>query len=81
MERLLQMGEGGRPRQRRIMELNPRDEIFTKIRQRYEQNNNDEAIAKYAQLLHGYALLAEGSEVLDPAQFNRRLVELMTQSF
>ena len=81
MERLLQLGEGGRPRQRRIMELNPKHEIFTKLRQRYEQNKDDDAIAKYAQLLHGYALLAEGSEVLDPAQFNQRLVELMTSSF
>lgn len=38
MERLLQMGEGGRPKQRRIMELNPQHEIFNRMVVRFQQN-------------------------------------------
>lgn len=80
MERLLQMGQGGRPKQKRIMELNPRHEIVMKMRERYEKNNADPKLSNFAELLYGYALLAEGSDLPDPPQFNRLLVELMSQS-
>jgi molecular chaperone HtpG len=80
MERLLQMGKGGRPRQRRILELNPRHEIFRRMRERFDANRDDPALGKYAELLLGYALLAEGSELPDPVAFNRLLSELMLES-
>jgi molecular chaperone HtpG len=80
MERLLQMGEGGRPKQKRIMELNPRHAIVVKMRERFEKDNADLKLGKYAELLYGYALLAEGSELPDPPQFNRLLAEVMTET-
>jgi len=79
MERLLQMGEGGRPKQKRIMELNPRHEIVVKMRERYEKDNADPKVSKYAELLYGYALLAEGSDLPAPPQFNRVLAEVMSE--
>jgi molecular chaperone HtpG len=79
MERLLQMGEGGRPKQKRIMELNPRHDIVVKMRERYEKDNADPKVNKYAELLYGYALLAEGSDLPDPPQFNRVLAEVMSE--
>lgn len=80
MERLLQMGQGGRPRQRRIMELNPQHEIFNRMRERFRQHKDDGGIGKYADLLLGYALLAEGSELPDPVNFNQLVAELMLQT-
>jgi len=80
MERLLQKGKGGGPRQRRILELNPNHEIFVKLRKRFQQNKEDKSIGEYAELLYGYALLAEGSEISEPAKFNRLVVELMLKS-
>ena len=80
MERLLQMGGGERPKQKRIMELNPRHQILAKMRQRYEKDNADPKLSRYAELLYGYALLAEGSDLPDPPQFNRLLAELMTET-
>jgi molecular chaperone HtpG len=77
MERLLQKGKGGGPRQRRILELNPNHGIFVKLQERFQQKKEDEAIGKYAELLLGYALLAEGSKILEPTKFNRLMVELM----
>ena len=80
MERLLQMSGGDRPKQKRIMELNPRHEIVMKMRERYASNSADPKVGKYAELLYGYALLAEGSDLPDPPQFNRLLAELMTET-
>jgi molecular chaperone HtpG len=80
MERLLQMGGGDRPKQKRIMELNPRHEIVVKMRERYQKDSGDAKLGKYAELLYGYALLAEGSDLPDPPQFNRLLAELMSET-
>ena len=80
MERLLQMSGGERPKQKRIMELNPRHEIVRKMRERYAGNADDPKLGKYAELLYGYALLAEGSDLPDPPQFNRLLAELLTET-
>src|SRR6266542_5574597 len=80
MERLLQKGKGGGPRQRRILELNPDHEIFVKLQERFQQNKEDKAIGEYAELLLGYALLVEGSEIPEPAKFSRLVVELMLKT-
>jgi molecular chaperone HtpG len=80
MERLLQKGKGGGPRQRRILELNPNHEIFAKLQERFRQNKEDKAIREYAELLLGYSILAEGSEIPEPAKFNRLVVELMLKT-
>jgi molecular chaperone HtpG len=80
MERLLQKGKGGGPRQRRFMELNPNHEIFAKLQERFRQDKEDKAIGEYAELLFGYASLAEGSEIPEPAKFNRLVVEIMLKT-
>jgi molecular chaperone HtpG len=80
LERLLQMGEGGTSKQRRIMELNPQHEIFTKMQERFIKDKDDPSLASYAELLLGYAFLAEGSELPDPVQFNRLVARLMAQT-
>lgn len=80
MERLLQMGKGTRPRQRRILELNPAHEIFARMQERFRSNKDDPSLVASAVLLMGSAFLAEGSEIPDPVQFNQSLAELMTQA-
>ncbi len=80
LERLLQKGKGGGPRQRRILELNPNHEIFAKLQKRFRQEKEDKAIGEYAELLFGYASLAEGSEIPEPAKFNRLVVEIMLKT-
>jgi len=80
MERLLQTGQGGRPRQRRIMELNPQHEIFIRLQERFRQQPDDSSLKDYAELLLGYALLAEGTELPDPVRFNKLISNLITQT-
>jgi molecular chaperone HtpG len=76
LERLLQKGKGGGPKQRRILELNPYHEIFIKLQGRFQHNREDSAIGEYSELLLGSALLAEGSEIPEPAKFNRLVIKL-----
>jgi len=80
LERLLLKGKGGGPKQRRILELNPNHEIFIKLQERFNKNKEDKAIEAYAELMLGYALLAEGSELPDPVRFNRLLIDLVLQT-
>jgi molecular chaperone HtpG len=80
LEKLLQKGKGGGPKQRRIMELNPNHRILAGLKEHFERNAEDPAIDEYAELLFGYGLLAEGTELPDVPRFNRAVAELMTRS-
>lgn len=132
LEKLLQKGKGGGPKQRRILELNPEHPVIARMGERFagdgsgaeaapaEAENEGKGpksadakaggskepsaskgkgkaqteaestskktvgdafpVGDYAQLLLGYALLAEGSEVPDPGRFNRAVATLMEQN-
>ncbi|HEX3128663.1 MAG TPA: molecular chaperone HtpG, partial [Thermoanaerobaculia bacterium] len=80
LEKLLQKGKGGGPKQRRILELNPKHDILGKLKARFDQDQNDPILDQYAQLLFGYGVLAEGSEMPEPTKFNKAVAELMTTS-
>jgi molecular chaperone HtpG len=80
LERLLQLQGGTVPRQMRIMELNPDHDIVKKLKDRVAENKDDDAIDDLAELLFGGALLAEGSELKDPARFNKALTRLMSRN-
>ena len=80
MERLLLMGKGAGAKQRRIMELNPKHEVFTRMQERFRKDKDDPLLVDSAELLLGYAMLAEGSELPEPVRFNRLLAEMMTRT-
>ncbi|HEX9944199.1 MAG TPA: molecular chaperone HtpG [Thermoanaerobaculia bacterium] len=79
LERLLQKGKGGGPKQRRIMELNPKHDILTKMGERFEKDAADPLLEDYSHLLLGYGLIAEGGELPDPVRFNRAVADLMAR--
>ncbi|MBW8874528.1 MAG: molecular chaperone HtpG [Acidobacteria bacterium] len=79
LEKLLQKGKGGGPKQRRILELNPKHEILTRIGERFEKDKEDPVLEDYAQLLFGYGLIAEGGELPDPVRFNKAVADLMAR--
>jgi molecular chaperone HtpG len=80
LERLLQKGKGGGPKQRWILELNPNHDIFNKMLERFTRDSQDKVLEDHAHLLLGYAMLAEGSELPDPVKFNQLIAGLMTHS-
>lgn len=80
MERLLKQAQQDLPQQKRIMELNPTHPLLEKLHGRFQQDKDDPTLKTYAELLFGYGLLAEGSEIPDPVNFNQQLAELMTNN-
>jgi molecular chaperone HtpG len=81
LERMLRRSQGADAvtQQKRILEVNPKHPIAAKLQERFEANQDDSVLVDYAQLLLGYALLAEGSELPDPARFNRAIGDLMVK--
>jgi HSP90 family molecular chaperone len=51
------------------------------MHERFKNNSENNALDEYADLLLGYALLAEGSELPDPVKFNRHMVSVMGRTF
>ena len=68
------------PRVKRILELNPKHAVIARLQERFAANADDPAISEYAQLLYDQAVLAEGGELEDPAEFSRRVADLMAQA-
>ena len=70
LERLLQKGKGGGPKQWRIMELNPNHPVITCLHGRHNARPEDPKVVNSMELLFELALIAEGLEIADPARFN-----------
>jgi molecular chaperone HtpG len=80
LEKLLNQAKGESAKQKRIMEINPDHEIVVKMRERLKQNSDDPILDDYANILYGYALLAEGSELDDSPKFNQALLRVLTKA-
>ncbi len=77
MERLLrQMGQEV-PKQKRILELNPRHPVMNRLRTMVAENDTAPEIQDFADLLYGQAVLAEGGQLTDPARFSQLVAKLM----
>jgi molecular chaperone HtpG len=76
LEKILSASGQAAPVQKRILELNAEHPIFSKLTS-LDVENDAEVLANYAHLLHGQALIAEGSSVPDPADFAKRVAALM----
>jgi molecular chaperone HtpG len=75
LEKLLNQVKGETTKQKRIMELNPDHEIIAKMRDRAD----DAMLDDFAEVLYGYALLAEGSELQEPLKFNQAVVRVLAR--
>jgi molecular chaperone HtpG len=61
------------------MELNPTHPILSKMQEQFDRDPESPVLDDYAQLLLGYGLLAEGSELHDPVKFTQLVAELMVK--
>jgi len=76
LERMLKQAKGETAKQKRILELNPGHEIIAKMRDRAD----DAMLNDFAEVLYGYALLAEGSELEDPLKFNQAVMRVLARA-
>ncbi len=79
LERALSRGFAG-PKTKRVLELNPNHDLISKMRTRLAANPEDASLANAAKVLHGVALLSEGSQITDAAPFNRAATEILSQA-
>ncbi len=68
------------PKVKRTLELNANHPLLPKLRAIVERDRNDPALAQYAELLYGQAILAEGGQLPDPAAFSQRVAELLLRA-
>ncbi len=76
LEKLLNQMKGETTKQKRILEINPKHEIIEKMRTRAD----DAALDDFAEVLYGYAVLAEGSQLDDPLKFNQAVVRVLAKT-
>ena len=80
LEELLRRSGQDVPKVKRVLELNPAHPLVTRLQAFHAAHPADERFARYAELLHGQAILAEGGTLPDPAAFSRRLAELLVEA-
>ncbi len=68
------------PPSKRILELNPTHDLVTGLKKAREDRSEDPTLAETAELLYATALLAEGTELKDPAKFSRLLADRLTRT-
>ncbi|AYJ48639.1 molecular chaperone HtpG [Rhodococcus sp. P1Y] len=68
------------PTSKRILELNPTHDLVTGLKKAREDRSDDPNLAETAELLYATALLAEGTELKDPAKFSRLLADRLTRT-
>jgi molecular chaperone HtpG len=80
MEALLRRNGQEVPKVKRTLEINPSHPLVMRLQAFHAAHPGDERFARYAEVLHGQALLAEGGTPADPAAFSRRLTELLEEA-
>lgn len=68
------------PQERRILELNPSHALVSGLRAAHEARPEDPRLAETAELVHGMALLAEGTQPDDPSRFVNLLATQLGES-
>lgn len=66
------------PQTKRILELNADHQIVKNLQSLVEKDSDSTEVGEWMELLYDQALIAEGSQVKDPAQLAARLTSLLT---
>jgi len=76
MERILRAARQDVPVEKRVLELNPDHALVKKLLALHAADPRAERVGDLVELLHGQALLAEGSALPDPGRFSKLLARL-----
>ena len=80
MEEILKRSGQPLVKTKRILELNPGHPLLGKLQDIFARDPKSTELKDCARLLHGQALLAEGSPLEDPAGFSKLIAEVMTKA-
>jgi molecular chaperone HtpG len=79
LERALHPGQGA-AKVKRVLEINPKHDLISRMRTRFTANPDDPFLQNAAAVLLGLASLSEGSELDDPVRFNRAVADVLSQA-
>ncbi|MFT7464136.1 MAG: molecular chaperone HtpG [Pseudohongiellaceae bacterium] len=77
MERILRASGQEMPKSKRVLELNPDHAVFSKIKSLHSVDAEGESFGELLELVYGQALLAEGSDLPNPARFAQLVAGMM----
>ena len=80
MEKLLKAAGQPLPDSKRVLELNINHPVLEKIQQMFENNNQDEALKDYSNLLFDLAIITEGGKIENPSDFGKTIGDLMAKA-
>ncbi|MFT7668173.1 MAG: molecular chaperone HtpG [Planctomycetota bacterium] len=79
MERMMKEMHGNDGGGARILEINAGHPLIASMLKMHSAEGSSDRLNDYADLLHGQVLLAEGSNLSDPARFSRLVSDLMVK--
>jgi len=77
MERILRAANQEVKHEKRILELNPDHALVKRLRDLHASDPRSERVGELVEMLHGQALLSEGSPLPDPSRFARLVNRLI----
>ena len=80
LEAMLRQAGQDVPTVKPVLEINSGHPLLVKLQEIFEGDSKDERVASYAELLFRQAQLAEGGQLADPADFSRKLTDLMLEA-
>lgn len=80
MERILRASGQELPAGKRVLELNPEHPVFARIKSLHGVDAEGEAFGELLELVYGQALLAEGSDLPNPARFAQLVSSMIAPS-
>ena len=80
MERLMRAMNQNVPHDARILEINPKHPVLQRMKALFDQDREAPLLKDFVDLLHGQALLTEGSPLKDPVRFTGLVNRLMVSA-
>ena len=68
------------PKTKRILEVNAEHALVQKLKAAHDEKKDAPELVKLAEVLYGVAVLAEGGELEQPADFSKAITELMLKA-
>ncbi len=80
MERMMKAMGQEMPAQKKILEVNVNHPIFEALKSVFDKDAKDERISSYSSLLYQQALLVENMPIENPADYAKKMAEVMAQA-
>jgi molecular chaperone HtpG len=77
LEKIYQSANQKVGKSKRILELNPNHRVIEKLNNSFKNNQEDQLIKDYSELIYFQALLLEGSKIENLNRYNELVTNLM----